>query len=1625
MPRGSFWNVPMAPDVKYTPPQEYILAVKEAQRAARSNSGGRQTDALKQLMAMNKQMMAANKAAGFGTSGRRGGTAKEREKAAAADRMQQAQRAVFDDANFQEQYAKAQTLSAQKASDMVADMKKTVGRYAAEYDVEPDQLSQLMMGKLSSQVAQNLKDVQSSRGDFGWEGFWGGMKRFGRALKRPFLSDEEAEADMRKGIEERLELERTNAYARDQALRAQEGEGAWSRAEGWGMLANSAEAVGNMLPQVAAAVGGRSLGSAVGAGVGAGVGFFTPVPGGTAGGAELGAQIGGLIGTAVGGGTAGGLQGRYDYVERVLNDPNLTEEQKREALEGWGITGATAANAALGAIPLGFRDAAKLAAPRIGFTAAGKEVGELAAKMGGDAAARKAALSQVSRRQLIEEAERGYLGNLPNSLKWGGIEAGTMLGVGVPLNNAIYGSGTEQDVDLTEGLQEAAVMGIPLAALIGFGGAKPRMSRARIEAMHPNWRKDGSIKPDVASYRAKFAEQSANPDIEFGGRETQRLLMEFKKDYPVAESFTALVEGLEPAQRTVLKNIYESTPQQRVAGTGDNISRAVDANPRSSAPKAKEAPLTIDEQVAAMREVFTNRIADEAAWNKAKQENPKVAKHVEEVSMRLGKMDSKVREFYERLRTEPTSVQYDEILRWLAESPDAATMQKNRADLISVLTDARGGNRDNLNGRIYSFEKLDGINELVRSLQSIHGKKWGLEEIRDIATTRGWNGGTQQTAATPTQAQQMGTAPNQTLINNAQQVVNNAKNSGKQGKQTPPVNAQTAAQKAVHVPTGTISQAVAAQNALQNAPTITPANVHKNVAKAGDYVKGVGAVKTSGELINYGKKPNSDKAVRSALRKRWQELPDDFKQWLSKRVVSWLDTVFTAEEIMQHQVKNGTLTKEAAAEQTKNYATSTSRTVLDDMAREAVNRGLYGSGEEARAVLGALVNSLENKKIAPDGKKLLKNAASEIAAERKKATPTEPKQPAAPEQQPATPEQQPVAPEQQPATPPQKPEAKATKPKPQPKTKTRVEKKEDIEAALDPNAEMLENIELAREELVQLKAEYEKSAANAKKVLTPDKLADWLKTEAGQLRNKFNIPDDEYIKIHQWIDDLVNNEGAINEQGTGNSEQGLGRNEPAGAAVGDKQTPVGNKSVEAATPASSEDASNPPSQSDVRGDNPAKSGGDGGATTPNKRQSKKAVPDTKQKGTELGGKQPDPGRRVSTAADDLEEGNPRARGAASKNRRGKNQPKSQKSDSGEQQASGKGVEQEEPAAPVQEKEQPVQKPEAPAKVENAGDEYIANVLAERISAPDGAERLALHIDALPDDVLTDITGIELNAKRGRRGEEGTSNANEIRKNIYRAIFNTIVDPPESGASSQDKAIVTRLHDMSGDGPRVKASLMAIKELADDLYQAADVYRTRNTGADGLPLGIDEAFAEIMSNEGIRTRLLDVQRGDAETNVVTGSSGQTPTITFSYRIGEDGSTRTFTAPVDTPGRVYDAIRAITMYGEDLASQITHRPMRDSDGNLRMNNVEQSQREMLSAFFRASNEGYDMTATDKKVWHEMEKAGFEPLRFSEQELASIENTAEDLYNVQPDVYFANQYFTGKTIDEIMNGTAKTIC
>lgn len=1551
MPRGSFWNVPMAPDVKYTPPQEYILAVKEAQRAARSNSGGRQTDALKQLMAMNKQMMAANKAAGFGASGaRRGGTAKEREKAAAADRMQQAQRAVFDDANFQEQYAKAQTLSAQKASDMVADMKKTVGRYAAEYDVEPDQLSQLMMGKLSSQVAQNLKDVQSSRGDFGWEGFWGGMKRFGRALKRPFLSDEEAEADMRKGIEERLELERTNAYARDQALRAQEGEGAWSRAEGWGMLANSAEAVGNMLPQVAAAVGGRSLGSAVGAGVGAGVGFFTPVPGGTAGGAELGAQIGGLIGTAVGGGTAGGLQGRYDYVERVLNDPNLTEEQKREALEGWGITGATAANAALGAIPLGFRDAAKLAAPRIGFTAAGKEVGELAAKMGGDAAARKAALSQVSRRQLIEEAERGYLGNLPNSLKWGGIEAGTMLGVGVPLNNAIYGSGTGQDVDLTEGLQEAAVMGIPLAALIGFGGAKPRMSRARIEAMHPNWRKDGSIKPDVASYRAKFAEQSANPDIEFGGRETQRLLMEFKKDYPVAESFTALVEGLEPAQRTVLKNIYESTPQQRVAGTGDNISRAVDANPRSSAPKAKEAPLTIDEQVAAMREVFTNRIADEAAWNKAKQENPKVAKHVEEVSMRLGKMDSKVREFYERLRTEPTSVQYDEILRWLAESPDAATMQKNRADLISVLTDARGGNRDNLNGRIYSFEKLDGINELVRSLQSIHGKKWGLEEIRDIATTRGWNGGTQQTTVTPTQAQQMGTAPNQTLINNAQQVVNNAKNSGKQGKKIPPVDAQTAAQKAVHVPTGTISQAVAAQNVIQNAPTITPANVYKNVAKAGDYVKGVGAVKTSGELINYGKKPNSDKAVRSALRKRWQELPDDFKQWLSKRVVSWLDTVFTAEEIMQHQVKNGTLTKEAAAEQTKNYATSTSRTVLDDMAREAVNRGLYGSGEEARAVLGALVNSLENKKIAPDGKKLLKNAASEIAAERKKATPTEPKQPAAPEQQPA-------APEQQTATPPQTSEAKATKPKPQPKTKTRVEKKEDIEAALDPV--------------------------------------------------------------------VPKNEGAIDEQGTGNPEQGLGGDEPAGAAVGDKQTPVGNKSVEAATPASSEDASNPPSQSDVRGDNPAQSGGAGGAATQNKRQGKKAVPDTKQEGTKLGGKQPDPGRRVSTAADDLEEGNPRARGAASKNRRGKNQPKSQKSDSGEQQASGKGVEQEEPAAPVQEKEQPVQKPEAPAKVENAGDEYIANVLAERISAPDGAERLALHIDALPDDVLTDITGIELNAKRGRRGEEGTSNANEIRKNIYRAIFNTIVDPPESGASSQDKAIVTRLHDMSGDGPRVKASLMAIKELADDLYQAADVYRTRNTGADGLPLGIDEAFAEIMSNEGIRTRLLDVQRGDAETNVVTGSSGQTPTITFSYRIGEDGSTRTFTAPVDTPGRVYDAIRAITMYGEDLASQITHRPMRDSDGNLRMNNVEQSQREMLSAFFRASNEGYDMTATDKKVWHEMEKAGFEPLRFSEQELASIENTAEDLYNVQPDVYFANQYFTGKTIDEIMNGTAKTIC
>lgn len=640
--------------------------------------------------------------------------------------INQASNAIMQDAAFREGVGLSQLLSAKKANDKLRELDAgVIARYAKQFGIEAEDLSDALLGNLKDQAKARLKAVEESRGDYGWEGFKQGMVRAGRAVSRLWNTQEEADADVQRSIQERLDFERSNAYAQDQALRAQEGEGAWSRAEGLGgIVANSAEALGNMAPQLASTLLGRGIGTAAGSALGA----ASPIPGGAA----LGAQVGGLLGTALGGGLPGAAQGRFDYAERVMSDPNLTPEQKQEALEGYGITAAGAVGGALGSIPFGLRDAARMVAPRIPFTQAGKRFAELSGKVGADEAR-----AQMARAAIIDEAKRGFTGNLGRSLKWSVPETALMLGGGVAGSNLAYSMGTGQDVPLMEGWQEAAVSGVPMAGMMGVMGAVPRM---RAKNIPRSWRDDGSIRPSVAQYRQMFAEQ-AKGDTNFGGKETSQLLSQFRKDYATQESFDAMVAGMEPTQRDVLMRMYAQQPQQKVVPGGASLERQLAANQRAVAKKeAKQEQAK--PTVVRVEDAYNNRIDNPDEWARIKKEQPEVAKQFEFVSRQLNRMDAKVREMYDRLRADETSVTPDEVYQWLYSKRTDEELNAARDQLIRVLTEGKSGSKG-IKNRSYTFDKFEHggiISELLKGLQNknfgLHKKQITRDNVRDYLRFR-------------------------------------------------------------------------------------------------------------------------------------------------------------------------------------------------------------------------------------------------------------------------------------------------------------------------------------------------------------------------------------------------------------------------------------------------------------------------------------------------------------------------------------------------------------------------------------------------------------------------------------------------------------------------------------------------------------------------------------------------------------------------------------------------------------------------------------------------------------------------------------------------------------------------
>lgn len=248
-----------------------------------------------------------------------------------------------------------------------------------------------------------------------------------------------------------------NPYLKEQRLREQEGQGFWERSEGVGGLVQNALNWAGEDPTAAATIGASAA--------------LAPLTGGASLAARIAATaVPAAIGSVIGAGTEGA-----EFVERTVNDPNLTEEQKSRALEeGFGTAATTGAAFGGLTIPVGrVAGAATRTLGRTSLTATGRQVAKAATKEEAEAIIERAALEQAAKRATESRAKR-----IAKSIAENATEAGIINVGDVVAQNVNYNAATGQEGDVLEGAAEAAAASLAMGVPFGILGARrPRTPR--------------------------------------------------------------------------------------------------------------------------------------------------------------------------------------------------------------------------------------------------------------------------------------------------------------------------------------------------------------------------------------------------------------------------------------------------------------------------------------------------------------------------------------------------------------------------------------------------------------------------------------------------------------------------------------------------------------------------------------------------------------------------------------------------------------------------------------------------------------------------------------------------------------------------------------------------------------------------------------------------------------------------------------------------------------------------------------------------------------------------------------------------------------------------------------------
>lgn len=437
----------------------------------------------------------------------------------------QALAVLQNDEAVQKKLAQLEGSSVGKQEEILADIRKhDMPRLQKAAGDAAGSLFPEMLKGYDKSIAEQRKAIEQ---DSGWKALkaTAGTEaaRVGEALLNVFRSDEERLASAERINAMRQKDLEDNAYLRDQALRAQEGEGTLSRT--FSGDSSALTNIGNAAIETLGFMGG-------------------PLAAGAAG-----AAIGGPVGAAVGllGGAAlTSPQTAQTFYERVASDENKSQEQKLAAITE-GANAAMATGAAVGAL-----------GPVLG-----KGANTLLGAMAGRVAPRV-----VSRIPTTRGLRAYAFRDVPRSA----VDIAAFSGADVLGGNAVYNYATGENTPITQGLSEAMSGAVLSAPFFGVLGARRRETQRAYNARM-------KLQNDMAMARASALEELPNDQArtEFNNRwagMTQEERRRWYDDFIVQQSRKAEAERAArqkqiPATNTVpaaeVTTATNTTPASKVA----------------------------------------------------------------------------------------------------------------------------------------------------------------------------------------------------------------------------------------------------------------------------------------------------------------------------------------------------------------------------------------------------------------------------------------------------------------------------------------------------------------------------------------------------------------------------------------------------------------------------------------------------------------------------------------------------------------------------------------------------------------------------------------------------------------------------------------------------------------------------------------------------------------------------------------------------------------------------------------------------------------------------------------------------------------------------------------------------